>query len=120
MNFSDYEPSELVGKIVLHESGMSYDNSRHKRITMITSVTKKGFKINKSETLFSLNSGNSLGKIGVGVISNCTLITREEADAIAKTWKENKEKATVKSFIESRLGMLDLDTLKKIQELINK
>lgn len=124
MKFSDYTPSELIGKRVLYESGMTYDNHKSRRITFITSVTKKGFKINKTNKLFSFNNGRQYGltrKEDAAIVSVCRLLTDKEADALIKEWNEKKERASIISLITGNIEKIDIEKLRVIQSLlINK
>ena len=117
MKFSDYEPKDLVGKKVLHESGMSYDSSRRKVLTTITSIIKTGFKIKDAEGVFDFKDGGKKGR-GMGVVSNCKLITEDEAADIRIKWKQTRERLAIKNLIEQKIDSLDLDTLIKIKDII--
>lgn len=96
MNFNDFadNPKELIGKLVLHTSGFTYSDRTNKCIRVIKSVSKTAFKITNSAALFSLTNGSQKGLSGkqnMGNISECKLITEDEANDLRTKWKEQKE-----------------------------
>ncbi len=87
MKFKDFEnnPQELIGKIVIYERGVTYSDNYSRMLDKIEKVTKTGFKISSSKVLFSLIDGNQkglTGRMNMGIISRCQLITEEEADSL--------------------------------------
>lgn len=97
--FSDYEsnPKDLIGKKVLQSCGTSYGGTS-KLIETIVSVTKTAFKISgegNENSLYYLNTGQlkgMRGRMDIGRINECKLITEEYAAQLVKIWAENKEK----------------------------
>lgn len=91
MKFTDFKPEELIGKLVLYESGSSYGGTT-KSIYTIVNVTKTAFKIGREphpplDALFSLTDGYQKGLRGrqnMGIISHCELITEEQAAKLRK------------------------------------
>lgn len=105
--FSDYEsnPKDLIGKKVLQSCGTSYGGTS-KSIETIVSVTKASFKISgegNENSLYYLNTGQLKGMSGrmdIGRINECKLITEEYADQLVKIWAENKEKKVLFAKVE--------------------
>lgn len=120
-NFSDYteNPQELVGKLVLHESGASYSSQRSKQITTIEKVTKIAFKIKSlPETNFNLIDGRKKGT-SLGEISECELISEEEADTFRKLWFRNRKSREMREAITKLLPDTDYEKLIEVCNLLN-
>ena len=123
-NFSDFTADELMGKTILNTAGGSGNSSR--RLAKITHVTKTGFRISDSESLYSLDRGKKKGggnaRMDWGVYDNCELVTEDEANAFRKQWAENKEKKALYKTFENKLKISDLtlEQVKAIAEIINK
>jgi hypothetical protein len=114
--FSDFKPEELVGKYVLYESGMTYDDKLLKSICRIVKVAKTSFKIKDDGALFDFNGyqrGLS-GRHNMGTISRCTLLTQDEADLIVAQWKQAKEKKRMIESITAALPNLTFAQLNSI------
>jgi hypothetical protein len=125
MKFTDFEsnPQELVGKLVLYESGGIHGGTTRK-ITKITKVTKTAFKIEgEKESIFSLINGHKkglTGRMNWGVVSDCTLITEEEAESLRKKWAENKEKKALLADVTEKLKTATLTQLQGISKILNQ
>lgn len=132
-NFSDYEsnPKDLIGKKVLQSCGTSYSGTS-KSIKTIVSVTKTAFKISgkgNKNSLYYLNTGQLKGMSGrmdMGSINECKLITEEYAAQLVKIWAENKEKRALISELEglfqnikaTKLTELRKEKLEKLIEVL--
>ncbi len=122
MEFKDFadKPKELIGKMVLYESGLSY-SSTGKLITKIFSVTKTGFTINsRSNTIFSLIDGCQKGLTGrqhIGTISKCTLLTEEEANELRIQWKQKKDLKTLRERMKLKLETMTFEQLQQMDLL---
>ena len=120
MKFTDFEPKELIGKTVLYVSGQSYSENRSKYIRKINRVTKTGFSIVGINALFSFN-GNQKGLTGrhnMGTISECKLITEEEANQYREEWKMKREHKIMFDYISESLPKLTQDELPFIYEAV--
>ncbi len=124
MNFKDFEnnPQDLVGKRVLYESGMSYSDSKRRSITKIEKVTKTGFRLfAMPDSLFSLNDGSQkglTGRMNMGTVSQCTLITEEEAAAYIEKWKRNREEKALREEMKAKFDTFTFEQLVKMKELL--
>lgn len=123
MDFPDFaeNPQELVGKIVLYEHGFSYGNVSRSLIR-IESVTKTGFKLSgKPDKSFNLINGNekrSNGKMDGGLISNCQLMTEEDAIKLSKEWKQKREEKALSEEIKQKIETITFEQLQQIKSLI--
>ncbi len=122
--FKDFESdySELIDKYVLYESGVTY-GSKSKSICRITKVTKTGFKINGVENedkIFHFDGGQKglTGRMNIGKISNCTLLTVEEAQEISKTWKKNRQVKELRKKILAEIENIDFEKLEEINKIL--
>lgn len=124
MVFKDFEnnPQDLVGKTVLYEGGMSYSDQRNRSLIKITKVTKTGFRLETTQDrLFSLSDGEQKGlhgRMNMGVISRCTLLTEDEVNVYRKTWKRNREMKTLKEEMKIKFETLTFEQLEKFRDLI--
>lgn len=124
MNFKDFKnnPQDLVGKRVLYESGQSYSESRSRSITKIEKVTKNGFRLfAMPDSLFSLNDGSQkglTGRMNMGTVSQCTLITDEEAAVYIETWKRNREEKALREEMKAKFDTFTFEQLVKMKELL--
>ena len=125
-NFNDFKPEELKGKIVLYESGMSYDPKYSYKIRVIQSATKTQFKINtgtqerlylESFDLQGYKKGLT-GRQNMGVHSKCYLITEEQANEIAEGWNKDKQKRILFAEITANLPSCSFEQLEKIKAII--
>lgn len=110
MEFTDFQPNELIGKTVFIRSGID-------SISKIKRVTKTAFEVEGHSGLFSLVSGHKKGGDGRNFTS-AKLITDEEADVIKNKWAAERERKKIISLVQEKVTMLNLETLRKIQELI--
>lgn len=122
MNFNDYEnKQDLIGKTVLYESGMSYSDNRRRCLLKIEKVTKTGFKLfTMPNSIFSFISGNQNGlngKMNMGIISQCTLVTDEDANELRRLWKRHKEEKLLRETILEKIKTMTFEQLKKIELL---
>jgi hypothetical protein len=124
MDFKDFQnnPQDLVGKRVLYEGGMSYSDSKRRSITKIEKVTKTGFRLfAMPDSLFSLNDGSQkglTGRMNMGTVSQCTLITDEEATAYIETWKQNREEKALREEMKAKFDTFTFEQLVKMKELL--
>lgn len=126
----NYKPEELVGKLVMYESGMSFDSSYSKKITTIEKVNKTGYRIKLkrangeefvSDAMFSLIDGSQKGLTGrqnMGTHSRCYLITEEEANELRATWRKTRETKEMREKIKTSIDGLSYDKLKEILNLL--
>lgn len=123
MEFKDFENNyeELVGKTVLYESGQSYSNDRRRYLVKIEKVTKTGFRISSlPDALFSFVDGSQKGLNGrmyMGTISKCKLLTDEEADEIRQQWKRNREERALREKMQEKLKTMSFEQLQKMDLL---
>ena len=123
MEFKDFEnkKQELIGKTVLYESGQIYSEKRSMSLIKIEKVTKTRFKIYSMPTaLFSFIDGRQKGLTGrmyMGTISKCTLLTDEEAKQISEKWKRNKEERILRENMQEKVKTMSFDQLKKMELL---
>ena len=124
MDFKDFQNNsqDLIGKYVLYESGQSYSYSKKRSIIKIQKVTKTGFRLFlMPNILFSLNDGSQKGLTGrmdMGTISQCTLITEEEVANYRKTWKLNREEKALREEMKAKFDTFSFDQLIKMKELL--
>lgn len=121
-NFKNYESDykQLIGKWVLYEFGRSYDREhRNRSLVKITKVTKTGFRIgNDSTALFDFDGWQKglTGRMEMGTISNCKLLTEEEKIQISTEWIEKKKKKELIEEITKSLTInLPLSLLEKFK-----
>ena len=123
-SFKDFKPDELVGKYVLNEYGDTHSTSH--KISQISRVTKTSFKISSDEGLYDLFRGQRRGmggRMDMGRVDECYLLTDEEAIEISKVWKEAKRKRALLKEINERLSdieKVDVEDLQRIYDMLNK
>lgn len=123
MEFKDFKnnPQELLGKMVLYESGHSYSEKLSKKLCKIEKVLATGFKIScKPNSIFSLDDGYQKGLTGrgsMGVISRCTLLTDEEAKELSLKWKRSKEERELRQRMKAKVDTMTYEQLLKMEEL---
>jgi hypothetical protein len=128
MNFFDFKdnPQELVGELVLFETGSSTHGTSRSIATIVKVVTgakHNYFKIKGCDSQFHISNGNERGKNGRlnwGRICECKLLTLQEADALRLQWKKNREiKAMRKRLLES-IDKIPDSTLEQIIALLDE
>jgi hypothetical protein len=123
MKFKDFENNtqELLGKIVLYESGMSYSDKKKRSLMKIEKVTKTGFRLfTMPDTMFSLIDGSQkglTGRMNMGTISQCKLVTDEEANQLREKWKLNKEEKALREQMKVKLETMSFEQLQKMELL---
>lgn len=123
MEFKDFENNyeELIGKTVLYESGQSYSDKRSRSLIKIEKVTKTGFRLfSMPDALFSFIDGSQKGLTGrmyMGTISKCRLVTDDEANQIREQWKRNKEERVLREKMQEKLKTMTFEQLKKMELL---
>jgi hypothetical protein len=122
ISFRDFKnnPSGLLGQFVLYESGTSYGGvSRY--IKKIEKVTKTGFRITENPLdLFSFIDGYQKGLNGrmhIGTVSKCKLITPEYADFLRSEWKKAKETRGLREQMMEKLKTMTFEQLKQIESI---
>ena len=119
MEFKDFKnnPQELLGKLVLYESGQTYWPALNKRICKIDKVLAKGFKISCEPTYtFNFEDGNKKGHT-VGFVSKCTLITHTEAMELSQKWDRSKEERELRQRMKAKVDTMTYEQLLKMEEL---
>ena len=123
MEFKDFENNyeELIGKTVLYESGQSYSDKRSRALIKIEKVTKTGFRLfSMPDALFSFIDGSQKGLTGrmhMGTISKCRLVTDDEANQLREQWKRNKEERALREKMQEKLKTMTFEQLKKMELL---
>lgn len=123
MEFKDFEnnPQELIGKTVLYESGMSYSDNKRRSLIKIEKVTKTGFRLfTMPDTMFSLIDGSQkglTGRMNMGTISRCQLVTDEEANQLREQWKRNKEEKALREKMKVKFETMTFEQLQKMELL---
>ena len=123
MEFKDFENNyeELIGKTVLYESGQSYSDKRSRSLIKIEKVTKTGFRLfSMPDALFSFIDGRQKGLTGrmyMGTISKCRLVTDDEANELREQWKRNKEERALREKMQEKLKTMTFEQLKKMELL---
>lgn len=123
MEFKDFENNykELIGRTVLHERGKTYSDQRTRSLAKIEKVTKTGFRIaSMPDAIFSLFDGRKKGMNGrmdIGTVSRCTLVTDEEASQIREQWKRNKEERALREKMQEKLKTMTFEQLQKMELL---
>ena len=121
MEFKDFEnnPQELIGKTVLYESGMSYSDNKRRSLMKIEKVTKTSFRLfTMPDTMFSLIDGSQkglTGRMNMGTISQCKLVTDEEANQLREQWKRNKEEKALREKMKAKLETMSFEQLQKME-----
>jgi len=125
MEFKDFENDyqKLLGLSVLYECGMSYDKKLSQYIKQIEKVTKRGFRITTlPNILFSFSgndrSGYMKGRMGMGRISHCRLISEDERRELALSWTEEKAAKLIREDLFIKINTLTLKQLQQIQDII--
>ena len=123
MKFKDFENNtqELVGKTVLYESRVSYSDNKRRSLMKIEKVTKTGFRLfTMPDTMFSLIDGSQkglTGRMNMGTISECKLVTDEEANQLREQWKRNKEEKALREKMKIKLETMSFEQLQKMELL---
>ena len=129
MEFKDFKNNyeELIGKTVLYESGQSYSEKRSRSLIKIEKVTKTGFRLfSMPDALFSFIDGSQKGLTGrigltgrmyMGTISKCRLVTDEEANQIREQWKRNKEERALRDKMTEKVKTMSFEQLQKMDLL---
>ena len=132
MEFKDFENdySQLLNKKVVYEHGMSYNKNRNQKISIITKVCKNGFRIDGDTSMlfdFSGYQKGLTGKMNMGTISRCKLLSDAEAEILKLEWKLKKEKIKLFDEILTKLNHikcnckiteLSIGQLKQINEIL--
>lgn len=119
MEFKDFKdnPQELVGKLVLYESGQTYWPTLGKKVCKIEKVLATGFKIScEPDSIFRLDDGNKKGHT-VGFVSKCTLITQTEAMELTLKWNRIKEERELRERMKAKVNTMTYEQLLKMEEL---
>lgn len=121
--FSDFAESkhELIGKWVLLEEGKTYDDNLTRSLKRIERLTKTGFGLIKSKSLFDFN-GNRKGlssNSDMSTISRCILLTEDECCNIRIKWRVNRRKRELIKKIKERILGLTIEKLESIIVLSN-
>lgn len=111
MNFSDFQPKELIGKQV------HITNRYNQSIKTIVSVTKTGFKVNDSESIYKLPSGY-LRRGDPWYYTTAELISDERAAEIKAEWAAKKLRNESIDTITNSLQSLSIEQLTKILLII--
>ena len=123
MEFKDFENNiqELVGKTVLYESGMSFEDNKRRSLIKIEKVTKLGFRLfTMPDKMFSLINGSQkglAGRMNVGTISHCQLVTDEEANELREQWRKNKEEKALREKMKVKFETMTFEQLQKMELL---
>jgi hypothetical protein len=123
MEFKDFENNtqELIGKTVLYESGMSYSDNKRRSLMKIEKVTKTGFRLfTMPNTMFSLIDGSQkglTGRMNMGTISQCKLVTDEEVNQLREQWRRNKEEKALREKMKVKLETMSFEQLQKMELL---
>lgn len=123
MKFQDFDNNrhKLIGKTVAYESGQSYSNRRSMSLIKIDKVTKTGFRLSTMpNTLFSFVDGSQkglTGRMNMATISQCKLVTDEEANNLREKWKRNKEEKALRERMKLKLETMSFDQLQKMELL---
>jgi len=112
MGFKDFQPKELIGKWV-HIS-----NRHNEWVKKITRVTKTGFGVEDSDSLYSLNNGHLKGRTA-WYMESASLISEDEKNRLTSEWNKVRDMRAMKSTIENSLKVLSYEQMKKIVEIIN-
>jgi hypothetical protein len=123
MEFKDFENNtqELIGKTVLYERGMSYSDKKIRSLIKIEKVTKTGFRLfTMPDKMFSLIDGSQkglTGRMNMGTISICQLVTDDEANQLREQWKRNKEEKALREKMKIKLETMSFEQLQKMELL---
>jgi hypothetical protein len=123
MDFKDFanNPQELVGKTVLYVRGFSYSENKSRTLLKIEKVTKTGFRLcTMPHAMFSLFDGMQKGlggKMSMGTISRCELVTEDEAHQLRAQWKRNQETRVLREQMKIKLDTMTLEQLQKMELL---
>jgi len=123
MEFKDFKDNtqELVGKTVLYESGMSYSDNRRCSLLKIEKVTKTGFSLSSMpDKKFNLIDGSQKGLTGrmdMATVSQCRLLTDEEANQLREQWKRNEEEKALRGKMKVKLETMSFEQLQKMELL---
>lgn len=123
MEFKDFENNyeELIGKTVLYERGQSYSEKKSRSLIKIEKVTKTGFRLfSMPDALFSFIDGSQKGLKGrmyMGTISKCRLVTDEEANQLREQWKRKKEEYALRNKMIEKVKTMTFEQLQKMDLL---
>lgn len=123
MEFKDFEanPKELIGKLVVYESGQVYSKTRVMSLHHIWKVTKTGFRlVGKPTKLFRLKDGQEKGlngRMNMSTISICRLVSEDEANQLKELWKQIKEERALREKMQEKLKTMTFEQLKKMELL---
>lgn len=123
MDFKDFEGKyqELIGRTVLYESGHTYSEKRNRSLLKIQKVLKTGFRLfSMPDSLFSLIDGRQKGlnsKFDMSTISQCTLLTDDEANQLREQWKRIKAENELRNKIMEKVKSMTFEQLQKIDLL---
>ena len=120
MNFNDFTPADLVGKLVLVKIGsLSNNNSR---IAKITKATKTKIEIEGTEDSYNYNGykrKSNVGRAGWGSTNTIDLISEEKANELRAVWKQNRERKEMQESILTELKNATHEQLTKITKILN-
>lgn len=111
MDFTKYNPKDLIGKEVLISSRY------HKQIKKINKVLKISFCVDGSATKFRLINGREVGG-DTWSSSRAELITEKDAELLRAKWKMESEMYQWKTDIEEKLNKATHSQLKQIFEIL--
>lgn len=121
MKFTDFTPEELVGKYVINTSGTTYGGTKRSLYTIV-SATKTQFKTSENSTGVSYDMNGKrkglTGRMHMGTIDRCFLITSEEAEQFKRGQEMTKQKSELRAFIKDNLHVLSLKGLQVIESII--
>jgi hypothetical protein len=87
----------------------------------IEKVTKTGFRLfTMPDTMFSLIDGSQkglTGRMNMGTISRCQLVTDEEANQLREQWKRNKQEKALREKMKVKLETMSFEQLQKMELL---
>lgn len=121
MEFKDFanNPQELVGKYVLCEIGSTWSLNNNKSIRKIEKVSRNWFKITDlNDAIFNLINGSRKGlngRMNMGAISKCTLITEEQANELKLQWKQKREEKELRERMKMKLESMNFEQLKQME-----
>lgn len=124
LKFSDFTNKELVGKLVLWTHGMSYSGKDYS-IRKIVRATKTQFIIEDvPNRKFDRNSGYQKGlsgRMSIGTISYCKLISEEEANKLRLEWWEAELVRTLTTEIKELIekNKYSRKVLQEVRNLLN-
>lgn len=115
MSIKDFSPEELIGKHVLIN-----DNGRLS-LDVIEKVSPKYVYLKKSDSLYSVTSGDARGSSkNMWRYHFIELITEEKANEYRKEWSDKNRTKELKNYIALNVAMLSLEQLQSIADTIAK